>query len=160
MEILVGSVVRRLRHCQALTWKAMESCVALESPQMERAVIFFALLSAAPVAAQISGQDVRNTSIPDLDTHFQMPAFASRAEWLEKAAFLRKQILSSAGLLPMPEKTPLRAQIFGRIEHPDYTVEKVLLATYPGFYLGGNLYRPRGKPGPFPVIVSSHGHWA
>src|SRR5439155_19378672 len=49
MEILVGSVVRRLRHCQALTWKAMESCVALESPQMERAVIFFALLTAAPV---------------------------------------------------------------------------------------------------------------
>jgi len=138
----------------------MENCVALESPQMERAVIFFALLSAAPVAAQISGQDVRNTSIPDMNTHFQMPVFTSRAEWLEKAAFLRKQILSSAGLLPMPEKTPLRAQIFGRIEHPDYTVEKVLLATYPGFYLGGNLYRPRGKPGPFPVIVSPHGHWA
>ena len=138
----------------------MENCVALESPQMERAVIFFALLSAAPVAAQISGQDVRNTSIPDMNTHFQMPAFASRQEWLEKAAFLRKQILSSAGLLPMPEKTPLRAQIFGRIEHPDYTVEKVLLATYPGFYLGGNLYRPRGKQGPFPGIVSPHGHWA
>ena len=89
----------------------MENCVALESPQMERAVIFFALLSAAPVAAQISGQDVRNTSIPDMNTHFQMPVFTSRAEWLEKAAFLRKQILSSAGLLPMPEKTPLRAQI-------------------------------------------------
>src|SRR5436309_2492833 len=127
---------------------------------MERAVIFFALLSAAPVAAQISGQDVRNTSIPDMNTHFQMPVFTSRAEWLEKAAFLRKQILSSAGLLPMPEKTPLRGQIFGRIEHPDYTVEKVLLATYPGFYLGGNLYRPRGKRGPFPGIVSPHGHWA
>src|SRR5947207_3882911 len=138
----------------------MESCVALESPQMERAIIFFALLTAAPVAAQISGQDVRNTSIPDMNTHFQMPVFTSRAEWLEKAAFLRKQILSSAGLLPMPEKTPLRAQIFGRIEHPDYTVEKVLLATYPGFYLGGNLYRPRGKRGPFPGIVSPHGHWA
>ena len=88
----------------------MESCVALESPQMERAVIFFALLSAAPVAAQISGQDVRNTSIPDMNTHFQMPAFASRQEWLEKAAFLRKQILSSAGLLPMPEKTPLQSK--------------------------------------------------
>src|SRR5205814_7515816 len=101
--------------------------------QMEIAVIFFALLSAAPVAAQISGQDVRNTSIPDMNTHFQMPAFASRQEWFEKAAFLRKQILSSAGLLPMPEKTPLRAQIFGRIEHPDYTVKKVLLATTPAF---------------------------
>jgi dienelactone hydrolase len=39
-------------------------------------------------------------------------------------------------------------------------VEKVLLETYPGFYLGGNLYRPTGKQGPFPAIVSPHGHWA
>ena len=41
-----------------------------------------------------------------------------------------------------------------------YTVEKVLLETYPGFYLGGNLYRPLGKQGPFPAIVTPHGHWA
>src|SRR5882724_4866943 len=122
--------------------------------------ISFALISTALAAAQISGQDARNTSIPDMNTHFHMPAFASREEWLEKAAFLRKQILASAGLLPMPEKTPLHAQIFGKIERADYTVEKVLLATYPGFYLGGNLYRPRGKQGPFPGIVTPHGHWA
>src|ERR1700732_4296402 len=126
---------------------------------MERALIFFALMCTALVSAQISSQDIRNTSIPDMNTHFQMPVFASRAEWLEKAALLRKQILASAGLMPMPEKTPLHAQIFGRIEHADYTVEKVLLATYPGFYLGGNLYRPRGKQGPFPGIVTPHGHW-
>jgi dienelactone hydrolase len=127
---------------------------------MARAVILFALASAALAAAQIPGQDIRNTSIPDMDTHFQMPAFASREEWLEKAAFLRKQILSSAGLLPMPEKTPVHAQVFGKLERGDYTVEKVLLETYPGFYLGGNLYRPRGKQGPFPGIVTPHGHWA
>ena len=127
---------------------------------MKRTVILFALTSAALAAAQISDQDIRNTSIPDMNTHFQMPVFASRAEWLEKAAFLRKQILASAGLLPMPEKTPLNAQIFGKLERGDYTVEKVLLETYPGFYLGGNLYRPRGKQGPFPGIVTPHGHWA
>jgi dienelactone hydrolase len=127
---------------------------------MERAVILFALASTALAAGQISGEDSRNTSIPDMDTHFQMPVFATRGEWLEKAAFLRKQILASAGLLPMPEKTPLHAQVFGKIEHGDYTIEKVLLETYPGFYLGGNLYRPRGKPGPFPGIVTPHGHWA
>jgi dienelactone hydrolase len=111
-------------------------------------------------AAQIPDQDSRNTVIPDMNTHFQMPVFASREAWLEKAAFLRKQILSSAGLLPMPEKTPLHAQIFGKLERGTYTVEKVLLETYPGFYLGGNLYRPMGKPGPFPLVVSPHGHWS
>src|ERR1700680_188740 len=127
---------------------------------MERAILLFALTSATLAVAQIPSQDIRNTSIPDMNTHFQMPAFSSRAEWLEKAAFLRKQLLSRAGLAPMPEKSPLHAQVFGKLERGDYTIEKVLLETYPGFYLGGNLYRPLGKQGPFPGIVTPHGHWA
>src|ERR1051325_11648214 len=96
-----------------------------------------------------------------MNTHVQMPAFQRREAWLEKAAFLRKQILSSAGLLPMPDKTPVHAEVFGRIDRGAYSVEKVLLETYPGFYLGGNLYRPLGRQGgPFPGIVAPHGHWA
>src|SRR5690348_13706148 len=119
-----------------------------------------ALAGALLAAERIPEQDTRNTHIPDMNTHFQMPVFASPAAWLEKAAFLRKQILSSAGLLPMPEKTPLHARIFGRLERSGYTIDKVLLETYPGFYLGGNLYRPLGKQGPFPAVVTPHGHWA
>src|SRR5438270_13302685 len=126
---------------------------------MGRALVLLALVSTALAAEQISGQDIRNTSVPDMNTQFQMPAFASRPEWLGKAAFLRKQILASAGLLPMPQKTPLHPQVFGKLERGDYIVEKVLLETYPGFYLGGNLYRPLGKQGPFPGVVTPHGHW-
>ena len=59
----------------------------------------------------------------------------------------------------MPEKTPLHAQIFGRIEAQDYIVEKVLLETLPGFYLGGNLYRPRNGKATHPGILNPHGHW-
>ena len=120
------------------------------------------LLSAAPVAQEsrngIPAQDLRNTVLAG-NTHYKMPVFATREEWLERAAFLRKQILASAGLLPMPEKRPLNAQVFGKLERDGYTVEKVLLETLPGFYLGGNLYRPRGRQGPFPGVVSPHGHW-
>src|SRR5207302_6044867 len=58
------------------------------------------------------------------------------------------------------EKTPLNAQIFGKLDREGYSIEKVLLETYPGFYLGGNLYRPRGQTGPFPGIVTPHGHFA
>jgi dienelactone hydrolase len=118
------------------------------------------LAGALAALGQVPDQDSRNTDIPDMNTHFRMPALATREAWLEKAAFLRKQILSSAGLAPMPEKTPVRAEVFGRLERGGYSVEKVLLETYPGFYLGGNLYRPLGKPGPFPAVVSPHGHWA
>ena len=124
-----------------------------------RACVSCILAGALAALAQVPDKDSRNTNTPDMNTHFQMPVFQTREAWLEKAAFLRKQILSSAGLLPMPEKTPVHAEVFGRIDRGTYSVEKVLLETYPGFYLGGNLYRPLGKQGPFPGVVTPHGHW-
>jgi dienelactone hydrolase len=117
-----------------------------------------AALPAQETATTIAMQDARYTVLSS-STHYKMPVFASREAWAERAAFLRKQILASAGLLPMPEKRPLNPQVFGRLERDGYTIEKVLLETLPGFYLGGNLYRPRGRQGPFPAIVSPHGHW-
>lgn len=84
----------------------------------------------------------------------------SRADWENRARQIREQILVSAGLWPMPERAPLRVHRFGRIEHAGYSVEKVLLETWPGFYLGGNLYLPLGQgPGPFPAVLTPHGHW-
>jgi hypothetical protein len=116
-------------------------------------------LCAAALLAQPPAQDIRNTYTPNTDTHFSMPEYRSLAEWEARKAHLRKQILSAAGLLPMPQKTPLEPQIFGRIENQDYSIEKVLLQTLPGYYLGGNLYRPLGKQGRFPGVASPHGHW-
>ncbi len=78
------------------------------------------LLWSALALAQAPPQDSRNTDIPDTDTHFMPIAFwrhashGSLAQWEERKRFLRGQILSAAGLDPMPEKTPLNARIFGR----------------------------------------------
>ena len=117
-------------------------------------------LHAQPPAI-IPETDARNTEIPNTDTHFTARTYRTLAEWQARRAYLRKQILSAAGLLPMPPKTPLHPQIFGRIENKTYSIEKVLLETMPGYYLGGNLYRPlqAAPPGGFPGIVSPHGHW-
>ncbi len=85
----------------------------------------------------------------------------SRACWNARVARLREQILAAAGLWPLPEKTPLRAQIFGRIDQEGYSIEKVYFESYPRFFCTGNLYRPRGgsaKP-PFPGVLCPHGHW-
>ncbi len=59
----------------------------------------------------------------------------------------------------MPEKTPLHAQVFGKIEAKDYSIEKVLIETLPGFYLGGNLYRPRNGQTKHPGVLNPQGHW-
>jgi len=104
------------------------------------------------------GQDRRNTVIATTDTHFAAPSFATLDEWKARRAGLQKQVLSAAGLLPFPARNPLNAQVFGRIENKDYSIEKVYIETLPGFYLAGNLYRPLGKKGPFPGMLAPHGH--
>ncbi len=123
-------------------------------------LIFSLLLSAAGLMAQVPAQDARNTDIPSTHSHFRMRLYGQRSEWEKQKVRLRLQVLASSGLLPMPEKTPLHPQIFGKIERPGYSVEKVLLETRPGYYLGGNLYRPRGREGKFPAVLSPHGHWS
>ena len=102
--------------------------------------------------------DTRVYQTRDVNTLYTFPGY-TKAEWMAKAAELQEHILVSNGLTPMPEKTPLNAHVFGRIEREDYTVEKVYFEAYPGFFTTGNLYRPKGMKGPFPGIVSPHGHW-
>lgn len=103
-------------------------------------------------------EDRRNSDIPHTKTHFTMPVYKSLEEWSARRERLRRQILIAAGLWPMPEKQPLRPLRFGRIERARYTVEKVLLETLPGYYLGGNLYLP-ARRGRFPGVLIAHGHW-
>lgn len=84
---------------------------------------------------------------------------ASKEQWIARAKSLREQVLMAAGLWPMPAKAPLNAVIHGKIDREDYTVEKVYFESWPGFHVTGSLYRPKGKPGPLPVVLSPHGHW-
>ncbi len=122
-----------------------------------RLLLFFSLALAALAAPP--AQDRRNTETPHTDTHFAMPDYPTREAWESRARALRRQILFAAGLDPMPARTPLRPQIFGRLERQGYSIEKVLLETMPGYYLGGNLFRPLGKTGKLPAVLSPHGHW-
>src|SRR5262249_12840861 len=69
------------------------------------------------------------------------------------------QVLVATGLWPMPEKTPPQPVIHGKIDRDGYTIEKVFFASYPGHYVCGNLYRPKGKKGKLPAVLSPHGHW-
>jgi hypothetical protein len=121
--------------------------------------VFILLFAATLLTAQIPTQDSRNINTPNTDTHAKLPDFHSLQEWETRKAQLRRQILSAAGLYPMPKTTAPHAEIFGRLERNDYTIEKVLLETLPGYYLGGNLYRPLNRTGKQPGIVNPHGHW-
>jgi hypothetical protein len=94
-----------------------------------------------------------------LNDTFQAPRFTSLEDWNRRATHIRDLILESAGLMPMPERTPLNVHVFGEIKRQDYSVSKVYFESLPGFFITGNVYRPLGD-GPFPAILSPHGHWA
>ncbi len=89
---------------------------------------------------------------------FQAPATA--AAWRDRAAHLRDQMRVALGLWPMFPKTPLDPKVYGKLDRDDYTIEKVVLETFPGFTLSGNLYRPAHATGRLPGILCPHGHWA
>src|SRR5215213_7591949 len=97
----------------------------------------------------------------DLNGYFPFTPPKSKAEWDQRAERVRRQILVSQGLWPMPTKTPLNAVIHGKITRPEYTIEKVYFESAPGFFVTGNLYRPlkRKRGGKAPGVLFAHGHW-
>lgn len=108
---------------------------------------------------QVPTADARNTDIITTNTHLPLPRYASLPDWEKRKAFLRNQVLVAAGLSPMPQKSPLHPQIFGKLDGDGYTAEKVLIETLPGFYLAGNLYRPRNGRTTHPGLINPQGHW-
>jgi dienelactone hydrolase len=103
--------------------------------------------------------DGRYTKTKTLNDYFPFQPPKTREEWQRRREELRQQVLVANGLWPRPEKTPLSAVIHGKIERDEYTIEKVFFASYPGHYVSGNLYRPRGKTGKLPAVLFAHGHW-
>src|SRR5215469_13568038 len=97
-------------------------------------------------------------TLDDKDFFLRVPA--TKEAWQTRGKAIREQILVATGLWPLPVKTPLHPVVHGKIDREDYTIEKVFFASYPGHYVSGNLYRPKGKSGKLPGVLCPHGHWA
>ena len=111
--------------------------------------------------------DSRYAEPKNLNDYFPFTPSESPEAWEKRADFMRKQLLVSQGLWPMPTRTPLNAVIHGKIDCGDYTIEKVFFESFPGHYVTGSLYRPAGKSidrgvkaGKRPGILCPHGHWS
>ena len=104
-------------------------------------------------------EDARLGALKDLNGYFPFPAPKSVQEWEPRRDFVRRQLVVSQGLWPMPTKTPLNAVIHSKIDQGDYTVEKVYFESAPGFFVTGNLYRPKNVTGKVPAVIFPHGHW-
>jgi len=131
---------------------------AFPVPTAVRSRVFSACLLAL-TSLPLVAEDSRLAPPKDLNGYFPFTPPASLEEWEERKQWVRRQILVSQGLWPMPTKTPLNAVIHGRIEQDGYSVEKVYFESVPGFFVTGNLYRPLNPKGKVPAVMFAHGHW-
>ena len=103
--------------------------------------------------------DSRDGALRNLNGYFPFKTVSNLSEWEQRRYEIRRRILVSQGLWPLPTRTQLNPVIHGRIERDDYVVDRVFFESVPGHFVTGSLYRPKGRSGPFPVVLSPHGHW-
>jgi dienelactone hydrolase len=104
-------------------------------------------------------EDRRLEPLKDVDTYAPFEPPTTPEAWAQRAELVRRQILVATGLWPMPTPAPFQAVVHGLVDRGDYTVEKVYFQSFPGHYVTGNLYRPKGKSGRLPGVLCPHGHW-
>ena len=139
-------------------------------------VVISAVMVMTPLAAadgisvpSVDTEPVPPTRLRTLDDHFPFTPPESVEEWETRREAIRRQILVSLGLWPMPERAPMQPVIHGRVERDDFTVERVFFESYPGHFVTGSLFRPKSVEGETldsatvvkrPGILAPHGHWA
>ncbi len=117
------------------------------------------VLAALGTLSLAQAEDSRLGPLKDLNGYFPFAAPQSVQSWEPRREFVRRQLLVSQGLWPMPTKSPLNSVIHGKIDQGDYTIEKVYFESAPGFFVTGNLYRPKNLTGKAPAVIFPHGHW-
>lgn len=103
--------------------------------------------------------DARIGALKDLNGYFPFTPSASVEEWNVRKEFVLRQMKVACGLWPMPERPPITATVYGRVERDDYTVDRVYFESSPGLLVTGSLYLPKNATGKLPTILCPHGHW-
>src|SRR5471032_1012960 len=89
--------------CQQELRKPSADCPAWRIMRGERLIMRLTMIPLVVAATLVGAQ-------PQYRTHndrMVAPRFTSAEAWASRAHYLREHVLASAGLLPMPEKTPL-----------------------------------------------------
>ncbi len=83
---------------------------------------------------------------------------ATLADWQKQKDNLRQQLFEMLSLDPLPPKTDLKATVTGKIDHPEFTVEKLQFQSRPGLYVTADVYVPKNLTRPAPAILYVCGH--
>jgi cephalosporin-C deacetylase-like acetyl esterase len=124
----------------------------------------FALLLALPLQGQENAARRHERMIEHLKkiaaelSSRSLSDVRSIEEWKEKRPALRRELFYMLGLDPLPERSPLQAEIKGTLDRPDYRIEKIVFQSRPGLYVTGNFYVPKKPAPPLPAVLYVCGH--
>lgn len=117
------------------------------------------LLAMLLPTATVTAADARSGPLKDLDGYFPFTPPADRTTWEARREMVRRRLQVALGLWPPPSRTPLNVVEHGVIDRGDHSVSKVFFESLPGFFVTGNLYRPKEIRGLVPAVLFPHGHW-
>lgn len=80
-------------------------------------------------------------------------------DWKSQRTEFRRQYQEMLGLFPFPERTDLKPVITGKLDHEEFTVEKLQFQALPGLYVTAALFLPKNAIKPAPTILYESGHW-
>ena len=86
----------------------------------------------------------------------EVRALETEAQWDTYREKTRGKLRDIIG--PFPAKTPLNTRITGIIERPDFTVEKIIYESQPGFHVTAVLLLPKNLEEPAPAVIYTSGH--
>ena len=125
----------------------------------------FKMLAAA---AYLEGYSIpgMDTAVSDVTGSLILPLVAACQRQLAEPAGLdvqrrsiRSRLLEYCGIKTFAERAPLNARTTGRLEYPEYVLEKVIYEAWPGISVSAHLYLPKGATAPLPCVLYSCGHW-
>ena len=137
----------------------------LPAPRIDKTLLICLLAAFAGYSSsRINAQETRRQqetipALQDLNGYFPFDVPADLDGWERRKSLLQKHLRVSLGLWPYPKRTPLNAVVHGAIDQGDYTIGKVYFQSLPGFYVTGNLYKPKNVGGKLPAIATPHGHF-
>jgi dienelactone hydrolase len=102
--------------------------------------------------------DLRLTEVRHLSLRYKLPEYEDAEQWKRRAEEIGLKMRIALGLFPEIPRTPLSPHRIVCYEDEEVVVERVAFESFPGFYITGNLYRPKGRKGPFPAVLHPHGH--
>jgi dienelactone hydrolase len=112
-------------------------------------------------AAELPGDKALAEYFRNETTRVNASTFANiktLADWQHERVIAKQQLQEMLGLSPMPEKTDLKANITGRVEHEQFFVENLHYQSLPGLYVTANLYVPKNLTKKVPAILYVCGH--